>query len=68
MVDSKGSIIKQQMSTPIVNIRGTLPGGANQGAPVTLPISPFTIRTANITTIPQLHQRPQISNATSANQ
>ena len=60
MVDSsKVSILKpQQIQTPI-NIRGTLPGGAT----TTLPIQPFTIRTASISSI---QPRPPTSSISSS--
>jgi len=70
MVDSKGSVLKPQITTtPIMNLRGTLQPQSNvsSGASVTVPISPFSLRTANITALPTLNQRPPIASSTSAN-
>lgn len=67
MVDTKTSILKPSMTAPIVNIRGPLQGGGTTAAQV-LPIAPFTIRTANITNIPTIQQRPQTSTPNSVNQ
>jgi hypothetical protein len=77
MVDSKGSLLKPQhltttsttTTTPIVNIRGTLPGGGANNSPalsLVPTLQPFTIRTANITTIQQQQQRPTPSTTSSS--
>ncbi|ODN05958.1 hypothetical protein Ocin01_00677 [Orchesella cincta] len=69
MVDTKGSILKPSITTtPIVNIRGALQGGASTCPSVTIPIAPFTIRTANMANIPTIQQRPQTSTPNAANQ
>ena len=70
MVDGKGSLLKPAITTtPLVNIRGALQGGANTGQSVTLPIAPFTIRTANIANLPSIQQqRPQTPTSNATNQ